>query len=45
MKLYWYPLSGHAHRAQLFLSLIGAKFDLVEVDLAKGAQSLPTSSS
>lgn len=38
MKLYWYPLSGHAHRAQLLLSLIGAKFDLVEVDLAKGAQ-------
>jgi glutathione S-transferase len=38
MKLYWYPLSGHAHRAQLFLSLIGAKFDLVEVDLAKKAQ-------
>jgi glutathione S-transferase len=41
MKLYWHPLSGHAHRAQLFLSLIGAKFDLVEVDLAKGAQKTP----
>jgi glutathione S-transferase len=37
MKLYWHPLSGHAHRAQLFLSLIGVKFDLVEVDLARGA--------
>jgi glutathione S-transferase len=41
MKLYWHPLSGHAHRAQLFLSLIGVKFDLVEVDLAKGAHKAP----
>jgi glutathione S-transferase len=41
MKLYWHPLSGHAHRAQLFLSLIGAKFDLIEVDLAKGAHKAP----
>ena len=24
MKLYFFPLSGHAHRAHLFLSLIGA---------------------
>lgn len=37
MKLYYHPLSGHAHRVRLFLSLIGAQFDLVEVDLAKGA--------
>jgi glutathione S-transferase len=41
MKLYWHPLSGHAHRAQLFLSLIGARFDLVEVDLARGAHKVP----
>ena len=41
MKLYWHPMSGHAHRAQLFLSLIGAKFDLVEVDLAGGAHKAP----
>ena len=41
MKLYWFPLSGHSHRAQLFLSLIGAKFDLVEVDLPKRAQKEP----
>jgi glutathione S-transferase len=41
MKLYWHPLSGHAHRAQLFLSLIGVKFDFVEVDLAKGAHKAP----
>lgn len=37
MKLYYYPLSGHAHRAQLFLSLIGADCSLIEVDLANGA--------
>lgn len=41
MKLYWFPLSGHSHRAQLFLSLIGAKFDLVEVDLFRRAQKEP----
>ena len=41
MKLYWHSMSGHAHRAQLFLSLIGAKFDLIEVDLAKGAHKAP----
>jgi glutathione S-transferase len=36
MKLYFHAISGHAHRAQLFLSLIGAPFELVIVDLAKG---------
>jgi glutathione S-transferase len=41
MKLYYHPLSGHAHRAHLFLSLIAADFELVEVDLAKGAHKAP----
>lgn len=36
MKLYHHPLSGHAHRAHLFLSLAGIPHDLVLVDLAKG---------
>jgi glutathione S-transferase len=36
MKLYFHPISGHAHRARLFLSLIGAEVDIVDVDLAKG---------
>jgi glutathione S-transferase len=36
MKLYHYPLSGHAHRAHLFLSLVGQDFELIEVDLGKG---------
>ncbi|QDL93312.1 glutathione S-transferase [Paroceanicella profunda] len=38
MKLYYHPQSGHSHRARLFLSLIGATCELIEVDLRKGAQ-------
>jgi glutathione S-transferase len=41
MKLYFHPISGHAHRARLFLSLIGAEVEIVEVDLAKGAHKSP----
>lgn len=36
MKLYFHPVSGHAHRARLFLSLIGAEVEVVQLDLAKG---------
>lgn len=41
MKLYYHPLSGHAHRAHLFLSLAGVEHELVLVDLAKGAHKQP----
>lgn len=41
MKLYFHPISGHAHRARLFLSLVGADVEVVEVDLAKGAHKTP----
>lgn len=41
MKLYYHPLSGHSHRARLFLSLIGAPVEIVEVDLAAGAHKRP----
>ncbi|OWV94319.1 glutathione S-transferase [Rhizobium sp. R72] len=41
MKLYSHPLSGHAHRACLFLSLIGAKADVVDVDLAAREHKSP----
>jgi glutathione S-transferase len=41
MKLYHHPLSGHAHRARLFLSLVGVQPGLVEVDLRAGAQKRP----
>ena len=34
MKLHHFPLSGHAHRAHLFLGLLGADYELVYVDLA-----------
>jgi glutathione S-transferase len=37
MKLYYHPLSGHAHRAALFLSLIGVPCETAAVDLAAGA--------
>lgn len=35
MKLYHHPLSGHAHRARLFLSLLGIEHELVVVDFAR----------
>ncbi len=35
MRLYYHPLSGHAHRARLFLSLLGIPHELQYVDLAK----------
>lgn len=41
MKLYHHPLSGHAHRARLFVSLLGLPHELVEVDLKAGAHKAP----
>lgn len=41
MKLYVHPLSGHAHRARLFLTLVGAEHELIHVDLAEGAHKRP----
>ncbi|MFA7416243.1 MAG: glutathione S-transferase [Rhizobium sp.] len=41
MKLYHNPLSGHAHRAQLFLSLLGVPHELVHVDFATRAHKEP----
>lgn len=41
MKLYHYSLSGHAHRAALFLSLVGIPHELIDVDLAAGAHRQP----
>jgi glutathione S-transferase len=34
MKLYFHPLSGHSHRARLFLSLLGVAHELEEINLA-----------
>lgn len=41
MKLYYHPLSGHAHRARLFLSLTDTPCQLVLVDLAKSEHKAP----
>lgn len=41
MKLYHFPLSGHAHRAVLFLSLLGVKAELIEVDIPNGGHKTP----
>lgn len=41
MKLYYHPLSGHAHRARLFLSLLKIDVELIEVDLAARAHKAP----
>ena len=37
IKLYRHALSGHAHRVELFLSLLGLEHELVDVDLMAGA--------
>ena len=37
IKLYRHPLSGHSHRVEVFLSLLGLPSELIDVDLAKGA--------
>lgn len=38
LKLYRHALSGHAHRAELFLSILGLDYELVDVDLMAGEQ-------
>jgi glutathione S-transferase len=38
IKLYRHALSGHSHRVQLLLSILGLDADIIDVDLAKGAQ-------
>lgn len=40
-RLYRFALSGHAHRAELFLSLLGVEAELVDVDLKGGAHKQP----
>lgn len=41
IKLYHFPRSGHAHRAELMLSLLQLPTELILVDLAKGAHKQP----
>ncbi|HBZ14566.1 MAG TPA: glutathione S-transferase [Pantoea sp.] len=41
MKLFHFPLSGHAHRARLFLSLLGLPHEIIDVDLKAGEHHTP----
>jgi glutathione S-transferase len=41
IRLYRHPLSGHAHRVELFLSLLSLPFEKVDVDLFRGEQKRP----
>jgi glutathione S-transferase len=41
IRLHRFALSGHAHRVELMLSLLGLPFESVDVDLAGGAHKTP----
>lgn len=41
LTLHGFALSGHAHRVELFLSLLGLPFERIDVDLRGGAQKRP----
>lgn len=41
LRLHRHPLSGHAHRAQLFLSLLDLPFEMIDVALQNGEQKKP----
>ncbi len=36
IKLYRHALSGHSHRVQLFLSVLGLSADIIDIDLGSG---------
>jgi glutathione S-transferase len=41
LRLYRHPLSGHCHRVELFLNLLGLPVERVDVDLFQGAHKQP----
>lgn len=41
IRLYRFPLSGHSHRVEMFISLLGLPVEPVDVDLMAGAQKRP----
>lgn len=41
LRLHRFPLSGHSHRAELMLSLLGLRAELVNVDLLGGEHKQP----
>jgi glutathione S-transferase len=38
IKLYRHPLSGHSHRVELLLSVLGLEAQIIDIDLMKGEQ-------
>ena len=42
MQLYHYALSGHSHRVRLMLSLLGAAYEPIAVDLRNNEHKTPT---
>jgi glutathione S-transferase len=42
IRLFWHPLSGHCHRVQLMLSLLGRPSELVEIDVLGGENRAPS---
>jgi len=41
IKLYSYPLSGHSHRVENFLSILGLDAEIITVDLVEGEHKAP----
>ena len=41
IRLYRHPISGHSHRVELGLSLLGLPYELLHVDLLQGAHKQP----
>ena len=41
IQLYSHPLSGHSHRVEMFLHLLGLPLTLIEVDFADGSLKAP----
>lgn len=41
IKLYGFPLSGHSHRVELMLSLLGLPMEFILVDIPQGAHKSP----
>lgn len=41
LRLHRHPLSGHSHRVELLLSLLGVDAEFITVDLLKGAHKAP----
>jgi len=41
IRLYRHALSGHAHRVELFLSLLGIPCELIDVNMVRGAHKAP----